>query len=210
MPQDIGVRFEFLFVNCSFWGWLPLAKKDEILVDEGDFSLSVQFTPDRVFLPPGQEVGVLEERNYSFRTLLAAVTVHGVSDELVAGIHQKSSSSDTATTSPRKLAQRVLDFVIARINRIISYARNIKGQYWLSEIEYDPTNLTMLLSQCHSQVRVGESNWVRWNPCLEDFVVRGRPVDSAWCIQQNDWAGVKEFVSSSTKPPLIGHLLSRL
>jgi hypothetical protein len=53
MPQDVMVRFEFPFANCVFWGWLPLAKEDEVFVQEGDLSLTIQFPPDRVLGSPG-------------------------------------------------------------------------------------------------------------------------------------------------------------
>jgi len=151
----------------------------------------------------------VSERNNSFRTITAVVTVREVPDELVAGIHRQASPRDATTNSPRHLAERVLGFVTARVNRIISYARNVKGQYWLTDIEYDPYNLNMALNTYGSQIKVGGSQWLKWNPAPSGLVTHdGRHVDPAWCINRGDWAEARNFVAASGHPPLVGHLLA--
>ena len=208
MPQDVKVRFTFPFAQFIFWGWLPLAKEDEIVVEEGDLSMTVQFVERGGLLPPEEIVDVSEKNNFVPK-IATVVTVRDVPDELVAGIHRQSRSTNTDRGTPRHLAGRVLEFVIARVNRVISYARNIKGQYWLSEIEYDPDNLYSALTKFKCQVEVRGSIWSTWNPASAEFVSRdGMLVDPVWCIQRGDWGELKDFVAAAAKPPLVGHLLA--
>jgi len=208
MPTNIMVRFEFPFSNCVFWGWLPLEEGDEIVVEEGKLSLTVQFPKRNVLSPPDREVRVSKQNN-SFITIVAAVTVRDVPDDLVAGIHERASVRYATADSPRDLAQRVLKFVIARINRVISYARNIKGQYWLSEIEYDPGNLHAALRGYKCKVNVNDSGWVDWRPTHNEYVLSdGRRVNPDWCIHRADWQELRDFVAASKKPPLVNHLLA--
>jgi hypothetical protein len=208
MPQNIQVRFEIPFVNCHFWGWLPLEKEDEVFVnDESNLSLIVQFTQDGVLFPPGEAPQLNQEKNYSFRIIKAIVNVENVPEEMIRGIHNNTNDVG-AVNSQKEFAKQILDFLASRINRIIEYARYHKGQYWISDIKSDPMNPGNAYREYKSQMKIGEQDWSPWNPYANEYVIILKELDQNRCLHRNDWPKLKEYVTGSAKPPFIRHILA--
>jgi len=70
------------------------------------------------------------------------------------------------------------DIRVARIatsiaNRVVSYARNVKGQFWLVEQEFDADRLSTFNVASGAKARIGNGEWFRWcPPAVDSMVVR--------------------------------------
>jgi|SRR5215211_2388172 len=203
--------------SFTFSHWLPLAEDESITVREEDITLTLRFDMgclghvsdiDEAELP--RHVNVLADK------VRAEVTVSNLADELADYImHTDYYRRDFETISPQEqrlideygaLGERVYRFTISRVNRLISYARVQKGQYWLEEYVIGATMSGRFVG-FDPEVTADGSEWVRWVPSNVSHI-NVQLMDPSRFITRDDWEKVGEFVRTRSRPPLVGELLA--
>lgn len=144
------------------------------------------------------------------------VTVSNVADELADYIMRTDYYRRGFDFSPQEqrlideygaLGERVYLFTLSRVNRLISYARVHKGQYWLEEYAIGADNMSHSFVSFDPAVTVDGSEWVRWVPYINQHIMV-QMMDLSRFITRHDWDKVGEFVGGRSRPTLVGELLA--
>ncbi len=201
-----------------FHKWLPLENDDFIVVNEGNISLTFWFTMDCWFtVKDWDREDIPNMVNINVLVILASVKIKDVPNDLADFILH----SDYARRSPtnytqeenliqeyERLGERLYLLTVERLNRLLSYVRSEKGQYWLEDYPIEPRRMGYYFSRFKARVKTkNSSEWILWRPTLTDTIQSQLP-DETRLIDRNDWMQVREFVSSSGKPDLVGELLA--
>jgi hypothetical protein len=105
------------------------------------------------------------------------------------------------------LEKTVLQEASTIFNRLISFARNYKDQYWLYERQIELYRLPSLNNQFDTQARLQDHDWIRWYPPAE-HVIHATLFDLDKSIHIEDWTGVQAFASSNSRPDIVLELLA--
>nr|WP_136252756.1 hypothetical protein [Ningiella ruwaisensis] len=92
-------------------------------------------------------------------------------------------------------------------NRVISYARNVKGQFWLSEHKYDVKRLGSFSAQHPAKAKIDSGNWFSWVPSNTTQIDCHLPPEGA-AIKESEWEDLQTFLQESKRPQLAFELLS--
>jgi hypothetical protein len=84
--------------------------------------------------------------------------------------------------------------------RLFSYARNIRGQYWLQPDDVEVDTIPV--------VRSASFDWVRWCPGPNVITVQAALADHTRAITEDEWSAVQQFVEGSRNPPVDLQLLA--
>lgn len=217
MSDDVYVRMEVPLGHpdeynyaMEFYSWLPLEEGDRILVDDGDKSLTISFSTDN----PEQDQ---QHANAAIGQVIADVRLRNLSEELIAGIQDPPDYSDVTdhdfleNTPHIRLAKDVVQFVVGRVNRLISYVRDHRGQYLLDEIPPMHYNVKSSLLKLNAKIRIGDSGeWKSWRPAggVMQWTFKGYQGDRRRIVNKEDWPKIKEFVRSDSRPDLVRQLLT--
>jgi hypothetical protein len=96
------------------------------------------------------------------------------------------------------------------LNRLINYARSIKGQYWLQEYPLDKAEGLYAVNLDFKARALIDSEWVRWFPDVRQLVIGrvGGCQDRDRFIDKDSWPQVKQFVTSKRRTSLVWELLA--
>ena len=222
MSKDILVRMDVPIpahniVNTPFMifsRWMPLEEDEFIVIQEENATLRLWFDKscwDRVSHGGGD---ISNHVNVLVSKVFADVTLRDLSDGLVNYI-KLTASEPHPPEGPyqqeyRELGQKVYYLVLTYLNRLINYARSIKGQYWLQDYplnKADGLNAVNQLFKARVQV---DSEWVRWFSDVRQLVIGrvGGSQDQERFIDKDSWPQVKEFITSEQRTSLIWELLA--
>ena len=221
MSNHVRVRMVLPFAaqdgfdsSIAFAAWLPLTDADAIHVEKDGLSLVLKFTAECTDFPEYCD-DLSSWGNPSFATVIAEVTAIDVPEELRQRIQEFPEDvqlpPEEAINSPHgAFGRKVMSCVLHCVNRLIAYVRDEKGQHALVEFPSHPTALDSAFRANGVQVKVGKSSWNRWVPPSGEvhYTLRGYKGDRRRRVSHEDWQKIVEFVQSSAKPPLVGHLLS--
>jgi hypothetical protein len=197
--------------SMVFGRWAPLGAEDQICIEEDGAVLRLWF--DRSCFNHVIEVGdVSNHINILIGKVFADVTLCNVSVNLKEHIRAAKANelpkNGTIAQEYQALGNKVLLHSVKYMNKLISYARVTKGQYWLHEYEYDTENMCQYNIHFHAKVQL-ESEWYGWNPSNTSlFRHIGHSDESKRYIQSSDWDEVKLFLTSRNSPSLVLELLA--
>ena len=200
--------------SMIFSRWMPLEEDEFIVIQEENASLRLWF--DKSCWNRVSHVGgdISNYVNVLVTKIFADVTLRDLSDGLVSYI-KFTASEPHPPDGPyqqeyRELGQKVYHLVLAYLNRLINYARTIKGQYWLQEYPLNKADGLFAVNQLfNARVRV-DSEWVKWFPDVRQLVIGrvGGCQDQERFIDKDSWPRVKEFITSKQRTSLVWELLA--
>lgn len=220
MDKDVLVRFEIPILAQDivatpamiFSRWMPLTEEDFIVVRKEDATFGLWF--DRSCLGHVSDVqDISRQVNVLVNKLFADVTLHNLSTELVEYI-RLTASRPRPEPGPfqeeyAELGKRVYLLTLTHLNRLISYMRAYKGQYWLQEYPIDEGRIYSANIVFKAKALI-DSQWVRWYP-TSTAVIRVRDGgcrNESRFVDRDTWSKAKEFVASSERTPLVWELLA--
>ena len=194
----------------EFYCWLPLDEADRIRFDDADRSLTLSIVSDR------SDSAASVPANAPVWSVIADVTVRNLPDEVIAGIKIPPDYShihdlEFLENNPHiRLAKETVQYVIDRVNRLLSYVRNHRGQYMLTEIPPMHHSVTSSLLKLKAKIRVGESEWKSWRPPggVLQWTAKGYRGDRERIINKEDWPEIQRAVTSNERPNLVRELLA--
>jgi len=107
----------------------------------------------------------------------------------------------------RILGKKILYNVLKRTNRLISFARNIKGQYWLLEYQLDMSRMSSLFCAFKAVGKIDGRKKFSFNPHAPNYITVIVQSDERY-IKEYEWGEVCEFVGNEQRVPLVLELLA--
>lgn len=204
--------------SFTFGQWLPLGEEDSITVREDNIAVTLSFDLGCLSFPYEMTEDDLSKHfNVLVHVVRAEVSVDDVADELADFIMSTDYyRRGFETIGPQEqrlideygaLGDRIYLFAIGRVNRLISYARVQKGQYWLEEYATGAEDTSRSFVSFEPEVTADGSEWLRWVP-PNTRVINVPPMDPSRYIVRDDWEKVGEYVGARSRPPLVGELLA--
>jgi hypothetical protein len=222
MSKDILVRMEIpilahKIVNTPamiFSRWMPL-NEDEFIVIQGE-GATLKLWFDRSCWHNITHAGgdIPDHVNVLVDKVFADVTLHSLSEGLVEYIKLTASEPHPPAGPYQqeylRLGQKVYLLTITYLNRLISYARSLKGQYWLQEYPVDKVEGLYAVNLAFKACVLIDSEWFRWFPDVKQLIIgrEGGCQDRDRLIDQSAWPEVKRFITSERQPSLVWELLA--
>jgi len=204
IPVDPENQFSFI----TFQQWAPIRPRDALILQRQDLSLRVWFDRDCVWPPDLEDID--NRINVGVRRVNVDVTAKAVEAPLVDFIYsERSRSKREATKNPdgqdatlnsqyKELGEQIFEATIEAFNRLISYFRAHKGQYWLRERPVDTGLKESHLIEFRSKVRSSRRPWVTWRPPLQDHIVIYDHGRTRYLTRQ-EWRDVERFMTRSSR-----------
>lgn len=206
----------------TFYQWIPEDLHDAIVVADG--SRKVSITVDKSCVSSLGEVTdelIKSWVNISVSKFKIEVELKGIDDELLGFIYNERESPreihhgikpDEGKYNELKERYELLGVEVAELafnvfNRVISFARNAKGQYWLTEHKFHKNRLTGLNNQFRAKAKIDNGEWFRWCPPSIDHITIYSHGDEI-AIRRDEWGSVSEFVASKSRPNLVFELIA--
>jgi hypothetical protein len=222
IPIDPHVFMEtdfYMGTAITFHQWLPLASDQSIVVSEDRMSLTFWINMDCVrTVSDVKKDDIPRHSNIAVNRIFADVKITGVPDDLgdfIAHTDYYRRSPDDHTPEEKRLipeyerlGKQVYVFTLERLNRLLSFVRSYKGQYWLEDYAVDPDQMGSVFTKFKARVKVEDSHWTRWHPTQLGGIIKVGPGGSERYISAEDWLRISEFVTSSGKADLVGELLA--
>jgi hypothetical protein len=145
--------------------------------------------------------------------VFADAIIHDVRDDLLQYIAQRDF---TRLPTPEEqllqqrydeVAEQLLILVFETLNRLLSYVKSKKGQYWLSEYPLDVGRMAAYYDSFKAQVRVESGPWFRFGPSNIDSRHIERVPEERY-VRHDEWDEIRAFVLSSARTPLARTLLA--
>lgn len=203
--------------------WLPTGEEDALVFNEGEFE--VKFWFDMSCLDEGFRGMFAHDElhkwlNVTVSKVFIDVTVKDVPDDLADYVFATSERTDLSNQEMHKafenLNVRVIRVAIKYFNRLASFFRNEKGQFWLDGYTYlydnylmDARNKITFHNMFDAKVKLKAegSGLVKWNPPYTGILMATSGLDSKY-VRREEWPEVYDFLLSSRRPALILELLA--
>jgi hypothetical protein len=220
--SDIVIRMTIPLVSAPivsvpglcFSRWLPTKDDDPITVQDSDWQLALWWDVSCTISPPGVEdpAEFAGHVNVPTSEIKAEIIVHCVGKDLWTFLVESGKKGKFLPEGPlreraEKLGKKIHEVVLGRVNRLVSYARTYKGQYWLEEYPIRPGMMQSDFTGFGAQLKTPEGQWCNFRP-TDTIHTTALMIDEARYISKADWSEVKAFVQSTSKPSLVLHLLT--
>ena len=197
--------------SLTFSKWLPVKEKDFLCIGKGNMKLTFWFEPSSAGRSSAKELS--SWTNVTPHSINADVLIAGIPNALVDYIIKSSSMSGLPkikqNTKYESLGKEVYMFTMEHYNRLISYVRSYKGQYWLEDYDIDVGNMSSAFAKFTSKVQiVGNKKWFRWMPNKTSFLTIVSMDDDRY-VTRMDWKEAGKFVCSNERVPLVLDLLAK-
>ena len=136
-----------------FRQWLPMSAEDRIVVMGGGLELALWFDFSSLDYPRGE----VPPRcvNVSAHRLNVEARIHDLGEEfldyVLAVSNEPKPEGYPHSDRYKKLGEKLYSFAMNCVNRLISFVRVEKGQYWLEEYEADPARMASAESKSVSK-----------------------------------------------------------
>lgn len=206
----------------NFSKWMP-ESTDVIVVEEKNISIRIWLDKDCIASPHDVD----REQIKSYQNILVSqvyldVQVNDVEEDLMMfifnerdrpknihhGITPDDPDYDSLNKKYKNIGIAILHSSIKTYNRLISYARNIKGQYWLEEYYLDNScMMESINNKFNSKAKFNDNSWFRWCPPGMDPITFYLEDDEIF-IKEDDWPDIQKFVNEKRRPNLAFELLA--
>lgn len=92
------------------------------------------------------------------------------------------------------------------INRLISFLRVEKGQYWLEEYEVNPDRMASAYTSFRAVCSRDGVRWYNWRPTSSEQLTVVMTGESSW-IERDDWSRAAGYVSGKGRSNFVFDLL---
>ena len=224
MPQRILVRLQIAIAEeyaaaLAFTRWLP-NEKDTLEMSVNGDKVTVWFD-DHLFQASFFDVDYANlESDEDLRLKAIGIDVHveGVDEEVLAVIQEIADEARATQSMPRRdcdaakryeeLGLRVQTAGLHAANRVLTWFRVSKGQFWISPLVHDPENQASFFRQSQAKVRWTGTEWLPWLPSYRGVF---QVICQDWGtrrVARVDWRDLKSWMTKASRPDLILELLA--
>lgn len=198
----------------TFTHWLPIGEHNGILASEDQINILLWFDIQTArWGSQPKEEDLIKHVNVLARYVKARITVQSIEDNLAEYMQKRSfkrlpsDSEKDVQSMYSQLGERILRIVLEHVNRLISYARDFKGQYWLLKYDYNLDQMYSLFNKFDGLGKIDDKEWFRFQPGVGD-TIRVEMTPEEKYITEGEWKSVCEFVVGRQSAPLVGELLA--
>jgi hypothetical protein len=193
-----------------FSRWIPIGPENGMHYDQANYLLVLWFNLACI----NRTANLAQMRYIKGHTIFADIIMDDVDDEFLHYMTVRDYSR-MPTPEEESLAQRyeehgraVLSFVQAGLNRLLTYVRIEKGQYWLTRYGIDFGDMASLAVHFQAQACIDNGPWFRWQPSQSSRVVAIALGEDQRYLTAEDWPHAQDFLENEEKRPnLICELL---
>jgi len=178
MSTVILVRLEIQIPDLSCTRWLPMGKNLVIPTEHDNVTVRLWFDSGCIgHIAPLDFAEIDNYINPSLNKAKMDVAIQGASNDLSRFIYDYSDWPQRGTEiipsdeyhtkisqEYTKLGQCVLKAAVDSYNRLVSYFRVYKGQYWLKQRHLNFNVMHSNFVEFRAKVRIGDKPWTRWCP----------------------------------------------
>lgn len=193
-----------------FYRWLP-GESEKICIEKDGLKIEAAFPLESARTSFMDEIGDISNWvNVSTHFVQICVTVEDLHVEFVEIL---ALPADERPSHPNfdlfeELYIRIYINVTSLINRLISFCRSKKNQYWLEEIKVDKDNLSSFYVRSSAEISIDGGAYKRFIPTHSSSIVL-YDVDDGSYIREGEWHEFQEFLLSESRPPLIGFMIAK-
>lgn len=198
-----------------FHSWLPYKDEQSILIIEKNYEIKIEFNINSTIWASDKKLEDIHKWvNVTVHRVFINVIIKNVEDQLVQFMQENISEDKTPNPELRKqfevIGKEILDIIFYYLNRLISYVRFEKGQFWLNEFpkDYDMHSYYIHFD-AKAKILEDGAQWFRWRPTHTIHMNSNINLDIKCYLEELEWDGVKEFIFSKTRPNLVLELLSK-
>ncbi len=198
----------------TFHHWLPIGKANGIRITENEVNLLLWFDLESTWwASQPTEDEIKNHVNVLAHYVRAEITVHEVASELATYMQNRdfkrlpAESERLIQAEYDKLGRQILEVLLRRFNRLITYAHSVKGQYWLLKYEFDIGRLHSYFQSFEARGRIDAGDVFRFKPGIGDEISISMPSEDKY-IGESEWAEVSDFVRGKERTPLVHELLA--
>jgi hypothetical protein len=191
-----------------FHHWLPMESDDHLVVRSDDMELSLWFDRSSADHPRGDDPLRLE--NVCVRRVNAEVRIrnldYGFIDFILEVSTEPKPEGYPYSERYKELGVKVYDLTLKCVNRLISYIRVEKGQYWLEELEIDPGRMASAFIWFKAVCSRDREQWFNWRPTSSESAIVVMTSKSSW-VEREDWSSAAVYVRSKSRSNFVYDLL---
>jgi hypothetical protein len=198
----------------TFHHWLPIGKINGIHITENDVNLLLWFDLESTWwASQPTEDEIKNHVNVLAHYVRAEITVHEVASELATYMKNRdfkrlpAESERLIQAEYDKLGQQILEVILRRFNRLITYAHSVKGQYWLLKYEVDIERPRSYFQSFEARGQIDAGDFFQFKPGVGDKFSISMPAEDKY-IGESEWAEVSDFVRGKERTPLVHELLA--
>lgn len=208
--------------SIAFKQWLPTKEEEAIALHDGDFTVRLWFDLSCVHtLEEISEEAISKWNNVRANKVNVDIEIDNVSDDLAEYIYaqqdwykkepgeaENHGDYERLFDEYHALGRKVLQASVRAVNRMLSYFRIYKLQYWIEEYKVDERNVSSYALRFKAQVKIKDHDWIKWYPTTRMLygTVCSEPRQSL--LERGEWSKVASFVKSQNRPPLQKELLA--
>ena len=122
---------------------------------------------------------------------------------------QPTQEEEPLAESYENHGREVFSLLWDGVNRVLTFIRSEKGQYWLDPLEIDLNNMASHAVEFKAKAQIDDGSWFRWQPtqtAMITAIVPNEP-DPRFLVPE-DWSKAQAFVTSERRPELTRQLLA--
>ncbi len=200
-------------LGLIFSKWLPISRDKGIAISEDDVELLLWFDLQSARV---REEEVEKIVNLSVKYVRAEIIVRDIALDLADYMQRDSLNREESTeidkdlqTQYEKIGKTILQSLLNRINRLITYVRTVKGQYWLLKYPLNvEERLQHYFQEFEAKGKIDGGKAFEFRPRLDD-VIYCLMSQADRSIVKSEWDNISQFVKSNNKrTPLVLELLT--
>jgi len=146
------------------------------------------------------------------------VYVEGVDEEVLVVIQEIADEVRATQSMPHRngdaakryeeLGLRIQAASLIAANRVLTWFRVSKGQFWISPLVHDSENQASFFRQSQARVSWNGTDWLPWLPSYRGVI---RSIGRDWGrrrVARDDWRDLKAWLTEPSRPNLILELLA--
>lgn len=196
-----------------FSHWLPTRDDQAICIKDDDIMIKFYFELSSAWWASQPSLGELEKyENVEARYINVELQMPDVSVELASYMENRSfkrlptKEEEGLQTAYFELGKTIFSKVVFWLNRLVSYIRAKKGQYWLTNFRTDEHCMHKFFVQGKAQGRINDGDWFRFQPTIGDFIVIDMENHSKY-VTEAEWSECRNFLLGNKKVNLVEELL---
>ncbi|EHD2253254.1 hypothetical protein ABMX92_18260 [Vibrio vulnificus] len=202
------------FHNEDWWGpsiycskWVPDENDHRLIIDiDEDIKMEMYFDTKahENEVPPDE---VYKNLKIPLSQVNVSFVFNSLDPMLGQYILEKKTDDEKLNEQSLEVAKILHTNIGKYVNRLLEYVRNVKGQYWLKEIELDQGAISSDILKMETIVSEDQINWSRYVVQSTHYVhvyMSGERTE----VVEADWQGIQEFVAGNSRTDLVLELIA--
>jgi hypothetical protein len=175
-----------------------MKRPDETIVSiEEGIQLSITFPPESTWWASQPSAEEILRTFIAHRVMIEAKVE--ISQPLADHMMQTVREAGPIADEYKELGRNLQKLVTKRINRLLAYARSVKGQFWLDELEPDHLNPGQFFLRNKANAAI-DGTPIRFDPDHGRVVLTASVPQVELMLTAQDWPAVREFCDWRAPP----------